>query len=187
MREQRSPISEIESEHSKRTSRTSAAAEQQGESWRGWQAAVRRPTSCLREAPPVGSTPDMKRIKQVRLERKGQSPCAGRRWQACSLQATPCSGVGGFQPDTQPRRTWIFPNQESSQNHSTNLELSAMAGWAASCVRFRKAARLNCSSMTKACSSSLNLLAKNLFLISKKFPFPTSIWRIKELETFMRK
>ena len=76
MREHRSPISEIESERSKRTSRTSAAAEQQGESWRGWQAAVRRPTSCLREAPPVGSTPDMKRIKtKVRLERKKITLC----------------------------------------------------------------------------------------------------------------
>ena len=50
-----------------------------------------------------------------------------------------------------------------------------MAGCAASCVRLRKAARLSCSSMTSACSSSLNRRARNLFLISKKLPLPTSI------------
>ncbi|KAE9537691.1 hypothetical protein AGLY_006714, partial [Aphis glycines] len=41
------------------------------------------------------------------------------------------------------------------------------------------AARLSCSSITSACSNNLNLLAKNLFLISKKFPLPTSILKVK--------
>ena len=55
-------------------------------------------------------------------------------------------------------------------------------------VRFKKAALLNCSSITSACSRSLNLRARNLFLISRKFPLPTSILKgslmIANLESF---
>ena len=71
-----------------------------------------------------------------------------------------------------PRCIFIFAESPLT---SVNLVFRAIAGWLASWVRFRYAARLSCSSITSACSSSLNLRAKNLFLISRKFPFPTSI------------
>ena len=38
----------------------------------------------------------------------------------------------------------------------TYRAFSAMAGWFGSCVRFKYAARRNCSSMTRACSNNCN-------------------------------
>ena len=50
-------------------------------------------------------------------------------------------------------RCWWLSASVSS---SANLALRAMAGWFGSWVRFRYAARLNCSSMTSPCSNSCN-------------------------------
>ena len=159
-------------------SQTSAASGPRVEYVPNWLGVLIHQTSCPTKVPQAGSAPAIVTWSVSVTSSIASLPYAEQHWLACSLPSSPWISAGGSRPGIQPQQTWWEWSWRTIITcNPTYLELRAMAGWAASWVRFRKAALLSCSSITRACSSSLNLLAKNLFLISRKFPLPTSIYK----------